>query len=759
VSAPRLVGYTDRLSVRPGDVLRFYVSSDYPRYDCRLVRLLHGDTNPLGPGFRQELVASDIDGEYSGRVQTLPSGSYADLPLATPTTYAGVGFGIYLQPWDPDRGDQVIASHGGGDVGWSVGLDVGGELFLAIGAVSQRIGLRVDRWQWYHLLVSLDIERRAGQVYLRELRRGRGLGGYQASEIAWKHPYSDPDPRLVLAAGLQGKVIQHFDGKLDEPVLYGRSLTPDDVSALASSGPASELADAIRGRWDLGVGAVGDIVVDASGQCPAGRLINAPTRGVTGHNFSGRETSFRLAPDEYGAAHFHRDDVDDAGWEQAFALTVPASLPSGVYAAWLTADGEEEYLPFVVPPPRGTRSAKVAVLFSTMTYLVYENFTDLGKAVWANETYAANPATHPYADRDLNRDAYRYIDETALYGPYDTHLDGSATVFASLLRPIVNMRPKFRYRTLAAPARFAADLYLVDWLDHVGIAADFITDHELHAEGADLLAQYNVVISSTHHEYWTQPMLDGLEEYLFDGGRFMYLGGNGLYGVVSQDPHHPHRVEVRRWGTSWPFECAPAERYHITTGEPGGTWRNRGRSPHGLVGIGTAGAGFDRGSPYMRNAEADAPTVRFIFDGLDADELIGDVASLQLRWGAAGYEFDRRDVELGSPPRSVLLASSVRFNASHLPMLDDQLWFASGRDGRFPTDPHVAGRPHPFVRSDVTYLEYPNGGAVFAAGAISWDSCLSAHGYQNSVSRVTENVLRAFMKDRSGLAAKRDSPV
>ena len=55
----------------------------------------------------------------------------------------------------------------------------------------------------------------------------------------------------------------------------------------------------------------------------------------------------------------------------------------------------------------------------------------------------------------------------------------------------------------------------------------------------------------------------------------MYLGGNGLFGVVSTTPDKPHVLEVRRWGTGWPFEAPPAERYHSTTGEPGGTWRNR----------------------------------------------------------------------------------------------------------------------------------------------------------------------------------------
>ena len=79
-----------------------------------------------------------------------------------------------------------------------------------------------------------------------------------------------------------------------------------------------------------------------------------------------------------------------------------------------------------------------------------------------------------------------------------------------MLRPILNMRPKFRYRTLGAPARFPADLYQVDWLEQKGIEVDYLTDHDLLAEGADLLRPYTVVVSSSHHEYWTAGMLDAL---------------------------------------------------------------------------------------------------------------------------------------------------------------------------------------------------------------------------------------------------------
>ena len=132
----------------------------------------------------------------------------------------------------------------------------------------------------------------------------------------------------------------------------------------------------------------------------------------------------------------------------------------------------------------------------------------------------------------------------------------------------------------------------------------------------------------------------------------MYLGGNGLFGVTSVDPRRPHVIEVRRWGTSWPFEMPPGERYHSTTGEPGGTWRNRGWAPNRFVGVGSCAAGFDRGAPYVRQPGSFDPRAAFIFEGIGPDEAIGDFPSLMVQHGAAGYEMDRLDFSLGTPPRT-----------------------------------------------------------------------------------------------------------
>ena len=57
------------------------------------------------------------------------------------------------------------------------------------------------------------------------------------------------------------------------------------------------------------------------------------------------------------------------------------------------------------------------------------------------------------------------------------------------------------------------------------------------------------------------------------------------------------------------------------------------------------------------------------------------------------------------------------------------------------------GTQSPLVRADMTLLKYPAGGAVFAVSSIAWSGCLSYNGYDNDVSRITRNVLEAYVSD------------
>ena len=235
--------------------------------------------------------------------------------------------------------------------------------------------------------------------------------------------------------------------------------------------------------------------------------------------------------------------------------------------------------------------------------------------------------------------------------------------------------------------------------------------------------------------------------YLENGGRLMYLGGNSFFGVTTVDPERPHIVEVRRWGTSWPFEMSPGERHHSMTGEQGGIWRNRGRAPQQLVGVGSSAIGLDQGAAYLRQPDSFDPRATFIFEGIADDEAIGDFPSLMVNHGAAGFEIDRLDFGLGTPRHALLLASSVGHSPLYAPFEDERLQFVRGINGVLPATPPEDGVVHPFIRADIVYFETLNGGAVFSVGSIAWRGCLSYNAYDNNVSRMTENVLRRFASD------------
>src|SRR5262249_29589414 len=71
-----IVGYADHLSAQPGDSITFMVSTKAPRYRADIVRIIHGDTNPKGPGMKETPVDTPVNRDYPGKRQTLPLGSY-----------------------------------------------------------------------------------------------------------------------------------------------------------------------------------------------------------------------------------------------------------------------------------------------------------------------------------------------------------------------------------------------------------------------------------------------------------------------------------------------------------------------------------------------------------------------------------------------------------------------------------------------------------------------------------------------------------
>lgn len=733
----RLVGYSDRLSAAPGETLAFQISSTHPQYQADIVRLIHGDPNPLGPGFIEEEVESDISGLYPGRVQQIATGSYITVPDDPLLQFSGsFAFQAWIMPTLPDEPRQAIVSKSDedGPAGFALLLEEGALTLLLAGAAGDvtrvSTGVSLVAGQWCFIAASFDAA--AGTVHLvQEPLPAWPIAPARATQTAQtsQHGFQPASGPLLIAAmpGANGERTGHFNGKIDRPSLFNRALTIEELASLQRGTSAAELGDAVIAAWDFSREMSSATIIDRSPNTSPntlhGTAINLPARAMTGANWTGDSTHWPGAPEQYGAIHFHSDDLDDAQWQTDVTFTLPASLPSGVYAARLRAGEDEDHLPFVVRPAPGSSTAPIAYLISTFTYLAY-----------ANEHLAVEPASlFPFADLDAHAAEYQYIADNGLNSLYDTHRDGSGVRYASWKRPLVNFRPKAVFRIYGAPERLGGDLYLTHWLEQKGLAYDTIADEHLHNDGVDLLSQYKVVVTGCHPEYWTRPMLDALDAYLDNGGRVMYLGGNGFYWVTGVDPERPHVIEIRRWRGTETWEAEPGETWLSTTAEQGGLWRNRNRAPQRRLGVGFTSQGNDYAMPYVRQPDSDDPRAAFIFQGV-ADEVIGDFPSLMLRHGAAGYEIDRADPALGTPPHALVLATATGFSDSYQHVVEEIL----------STDGERGGTVSPLVRADMVYFEGPQGGAVFSVGSIAWLGALSYNDADNNVSRITENVLRRF---------------
>ena len=450
---------------------------------------------------------------------------------------------------------------------------------------------------------------------------------------------------------------------------------------------------------------------------------------MTGWNWTGEMMNYNEDPSQWGAIHFHDDDVYDAGWDADFSLTIPADLKSGIYAARLRAGDDEEHIWFTVGP-EPDKESEIALLLPIASYMAYGNdrlgMDGGGAELLNNILNVINP--HEI-----------FLNDHVEYGGslYDAHSDGSGICYSSRLRPLVNMRPK-RQGTLGGFGgsklwQFPADTHITDWLEAKGYNYDVLTDDELHDRGYQLLAPYKVLITGTHPEYWSTEMWDACDAFRQRGGRIMYLGGDGWYWRVAYHPDYPGIVELRRTESgvrAWP--AAPGEYYQSFDRRQGGLWSRLGRSPQSLVGVGFAAQGFDISSYYKRLPDSYKPEVQFVFNGV-GDEKIGDFGLIG--GGAAGLEVDRSGSDVGTPPNAYFLARSENHTNTYLIVPEEFL----------ETAPGLGAEENVLARADIVFFTMPNNGAVFSVGSISWAGSLSHDGYQNNVSQITENVLKRFL--------------
>ena len=192
-----LIGYVDRFSARPGEWIAVKVSSRLAEpYRTDLVRIIHGDANPAGPGLKFGGVGAAFAGSYPSRFQPAHSGSYGivtrdqAIPLPDPCTIV-----VRVQPWLSDARRQTVLAIAGGPTLWVTAEGAG----LTLGARELRVAAPMLKRCWYELRVIAE----AGRVRLRQTalphdRQRRG-GNHRLARFARRHRFRrrtrcDPAP-------------------------------------------------------------------------------------------------------------------------------------------------------------------------------------------------------------------------------------------------------------------------------------------------------------------------------------------------------------------------------------------------------------------------------------------------------------------------------------------------------------------------------------------------------------------------------------
>ena len=597
----RLFGYSDPLAAKAGEPIDFMVSAEgTTEVKSEIVRLVHGDMNPEGPGFIEEVINADIPATLSVKRQYTQVGSFARVDDPEGMLSGDKAFTLHAFVWPSAPGGERQTLLGSWSVneskGYALGINPEGKLEFWIGD-----GKQVDQVTsevalvpkvWVLAAVTFDPNTKKAELFQIGVQNSWNshigpVSPYNHNSIVRESLSVNPAPTSAsfLFAGAHENnqergdfVSMLFNGKIDRSGMVGRYLNEDEIRAVSNG----ETVNDPIAYWDTTIGyddrGIDNVIRDVGPHGLNAVGVNRPVRAMTGWNWKGREDSFRLDPGQYGGVAFHDDALTDSAWAPSLTWTPPKNLRSGVYALKISAGETVDRLPVIIRPSKPR--AKIAVQMSSFTYLAYANEHLSFDAQIAQAIVAHTPVI---SEGDIE---YNKLQEFGL-STYDHHSDGAGVCYSSWKRPIINLRPGYRMAGMTFPWALPADLSLLWWLEHAGYDYDLITDHDVNREGVDALRPYNVVLNVTHPEYYSEGMLDATEAYLTEGGRVMYLGGNGYYWVTATCPDDEACVEVRKLDVgSRAWQAEAGEGYLASSGERSGLWRSRGRPPQKLVGAG-----------------------------------------------------------------------------------------------------------------------------------------------------------------------------
>ena len=313
----KLIGYADRMSAAPGETVRFMVSAlERQPYRAEIVRLIHGDANPDGPGFKAQKVEGAVDLALDGRRHAIAIGSWADIPFhpVMDEPAGGITLLAMIWPTTPARGPA------GSDR--PLGRDPAGRLpardrrpWLPRGARRRRrqgkspakqrqaaAAARAGIWS----AASYDAAAGTMTLVQRPLQAFAGID--ESGIVTGPAPIPDCTGLPVTMAALSGDAATtgHFNGKIDSPRLIAGPIAAERLEALLQSPPPRRSGPAHRRRLGLLARDPDDTHRRRSGPTAStAGLVNLPARAMKGWSWDGSEHCWWRKPEHYGAIHFH----------------------------------------------------------------------------------------------------------------------------------------------------------------------------------------------------------------------------------------------------------------------------------------------------------------------------------------------------------------------------------------------------------------------------------------------------------------------
>lgn len=218
--------------------------------------------------------------------------------------------------------------------------------------------------------------------------------------------------------------------------------------------------------------------------------------------------------------------VTGCGWPEALALPIPADWQSGVYTVTLTVPGHQSQHMFVLRAARPT--AGIVMVLATGTWCAYNDWGGSNHYQGLTGPRGDDFAAHVSLLRPWARGFVAWPDDAPriphasplLSKPRYPHMDYA--------------RAKGISKKYASSGWAAFERPFALWCEAQGIALDYTTQHDLHANPAELDGYPRALIVG-HDEYWTWQKRDHLDGWLDRGGQLARFGGNFFWQTRLSD--------------------------------------------------------------------------------------------------------------------------------------------------------------------------------------------------------------------------------